>query len=113
MASSNGVETIISTMKQWGGSVGVQCNGCLAIVSLVRAESEVCQVCSFLTPVLCVALSYFSIGPHVMALKLHRKCLLLFILRFGSVRALPSQQGFEPSPAAQPHKQEALQISYS
>ena len=39
-----GVAVIVKAMKLWSGSGGVQCNGCLAIVSLVRAESEVCQV---------------------------------------------------------------------
>ncbi|CAL5227738.1 g10754 [Coccomyxa viridis] len=39
----NGVEVIVKAMKLWASSGGVQCNGCLAIVSLVRAESEVCQ----------------------------------------------------------------------
>ncbi len=40
----DGVEVIVKAMKLWASSGGVQCNGCLAIVSLVRAESEVCQV---------------------------------------------------------------------
>ncbi|CAK0751193.1 hypothetical protein CVIRNUC_002049 [Coccomyxa viridis] len=39
----DGVTIIVRAMKHWGDSGGVQCNGCLAIVSLVRAESEVCQ----------------------------------------------------------------------
>ena len=42
----DGVTIIVRAMKHWGDSGGVQCNGCLAIVSLVRAESEVCQVCT-------------------------------------------------------------------
>ena len=39
-----GVAVIVKAMKTWASSGGVQCNGCLAIVSLVRAESEVCEV---------------------------------------------------------------------
>ena len=44
MGQYDGVEVIVKAMKLWASSGGVQCNGCLAIVSLVRAESEVCQV---------------------------------------------------------------------
>lgn len=44
MSEHDGVAVIVKAMKHWAGSGGVQCNGCLAIVSLVRAESEVCQV---------------------------------------------------------------------
>ncbi len=48
-----GVAVIVKAMKLWASSGGVQCNGCLAIVSLVRAESEVCQVglsCEMMLP---------------------------------------------------------------
>lgn len=44
IADMEGVTTIVNTMKRWTESGGVQCNGCLAIVSLVRSESEICQV---------------------------------------------------------------------
>ena len=56
IADREGVATIVNVMKRWTGSGGVQCNGCLAIVSLVRSESEICQVSciqpSCLTPLL-------------------------------------------------------------
>lgn len=44
VSEHGGVEVIVGAMKRLGASGGVQCNGCLAIVSLVRAESPVCQV---------------------------------------------------------------------
>ena len=44
VSEHNGVAVIVKAMKHWASSGGVQCNGCLAIVSLVRAESKVCQV---------------------------------------------------------------------
>ena len=44
MGQHDGVAVIVKAMKFWASSGGVQCNGCLAIVSLVRAESDVCQV---------------------------------------------------------------------
>ncbi len=44
IAEKEGIPLIIEAMRAWGASGGVQCNGCLAIVSLVRAESPVCQV---------------------------------------------------------------------
>ena len=55
MSEHDGVAVIVKAMKHWAGSGGVQCNGCLAIVSLVRAESEVCQVraCPTLPRMLC------------------------------------------------------------
>jgi hypothetical protein len=30
-------------MRQHGGSDSITCNGCLALMSLVRGEGEVCQ----------------------------------------------------------------------
>lgn len=55
VSEHDGVAVIVKAMKHWAGSGGVQCNGCLAIVSLVRAESEVCQVraCPTLPRMLC------------------------------------------------------------
>jgi len=44
VSEHNVVAVIVKAMKHWASSGGVQCNGCLAIVSLVRAESKVCQV---------------------------------------------------------------------
>jgi hypothetical protein len=44
IADLGGVPLIVGAMRAWPDSGGVQCNACLAIVSLVRAESEVCQV---------------------------------------------------------------------
>ena len=46
IAEMEGIPLIVDAMRAWGTSGGVQCNGCLAIVSLVRAESPVCQVCN-------------------------------------------------------------------
>ncbi|BDA46284.1 hypothetical protein COCOBI_08-3760 [Coccomyxa sp. Obi] len=43
VANQEGVSTIVNVMKRFSRSGGVQCNGCLAIVSLVRSESEICQ----------------------------------------------------------------------
>ena len=46
MADLGGIEAIVGCMRARVDSSGVQCNACLAIVSLVRAESEACQVCA-------------------------------------------------------------------
>ena len=67
----DGVTIIVRAMKHWGDSGGVQCNGCLAIVSLVRAESEVCQVC---TSTLCAVSSAAPLGPAVCALCMEPGC---------------------------------------
>lgn len=38
-----GVEAMVAAMLAWKGAEGVQCNGCLALMSLVRGEGQVCQ----------------------------------------------------------------------
>ena len=67
----DGVTIIVRAMKHWGDSGGVQCNGCLAIVSLVRAESEVCQVC---TTAPCAVSSAANLGSAVHALCMEPGC---------------------------------------
>lgn len=64
VANQEGVSTIVNVMKRFSRSGGVQCNGCLAIMSLVRSESEICQA---------------SLTAHLLAwqdvpLQSHRPC---------------------------------------
>lgn len=44
VAQRSGVESMVAAMRAWSGQEGVQCNGCLALMSLVRGEGDVCQV---------------------------------------------------------------------
>lgn len=39
-----GIEAIVDAMEAWSDQEGVQCNGCLALMSLVRGVGEACQV---------------------------------------------------------------------
>ncbi|GMH36421.1 hypothetical protein BSKO_04289 [Bryopsis sp. KO-2023] len=43
VANTGGIELIIKIMKQLPEHEGIQCNCCLALMSLVRGEGEVCQ----------------------------------------------------------------------
>jgi hypothetical protein len=43
IANSGGVPSIVSVMRLHAGSDSIVCNGCLALMSLVRGEGEVCQ----------------------------------------------------------------------
>jgi hypothetical protein len=43
VASSGGVKALVGVMKRHAEHDGIQCNGCLALMSLVRGEGEVCQ----------------------------------------------------------------------
>lgn len=43
IANTGGVPHLVSVMRQHAGSDSIICNGCLALMSLVRGEGEVCQ----------------------------------------------------------------------
>jgi hypothetical protein len=43
IANTGGVTSLVSVMRQHAGSDSITCNGCLALMSLVRGEGEVCQ----------------------------------------------------------------------
>eukprot|EP00879_Flechtneria_rotunda_P004794 GHRR01005066.1.p1 GENE.GHRR01005066.1~~GHRR01005066.1.p1 ORF type:complete len:626 (+),score=240.90 GHRR01005066.1:617-2494(+) len=43
VAASGGVRSLVDVMALHSGSDSIQCNGCLALMSLVRGEGEVCQ----------------------------------------------------------------------
>jgi hypothetical protein len=43
IANTGGVGSLVSVMRQHAGSDSITCNGCLALMSLVRGEGEVCQ----------------------------------------------------------------------
>ncbi|WIA29098.1 hypothetical protein OEZ86_011609 [Tetradesmus obliquus] len=43
IAHSGGVRSLVDAMALHGGSDSIQCHGCLALMSLVRGEGEVCQ----------------------------------------------------------------------
>ena len=44
VAESQGIEAMVDTMLRHPTLDGIQCNGCLALMSLVRGEGDVCQV---------------------------------------------------------------------
>ena len=43
IANTGGVTSLVLVMRQHAGSDSIICNGCLALMSLVRGEGEVCQ----------------------------------------------------------------------
>mmetsp|Transcript_3337 Transcript_3337/g.7883 ORF Transcript_3337/g.7883 Transcript_3337/m.7883 type:complete len:821 (-) Transcript_3337:193-2655(-) len=43
VAQASGIEAMIQTIRRHPDREGIQCNGCLALMSLVRGEGEVCQ----------------------------------------------------------------------
>jgi hypothetical protein len=43
IANTGGVASLVSVMRQHALSDSITCNGCLALMSLVRGEGEVCQ----------------------------------------------------------------------
>jgi hypothetical protein len=43
IAHSGGVRSLVDVMALHAGSDSIQCHGCLALMSLVRGEGEVCQ----------------------------------------------------------------------
>lgn len=43
IANTGGVRSLVGVMQLHEGSDSIQCNGCLALMSLVRGEGEVCQ----------------------------------------------------------------------
>jgi hypothetical protein len=43
IANTGGVGSLVSVMRQHASSDSIICNGCLALMSLVRGEGEVCQ----------------------------------------------------------------------
>eukprot|EP00877_Chromochloris_zofingiensis_P000217 jgi/Chrzof1/10196/Cz04g32100.t1 len=43
IANGTGIKCIVDVMKLHSDNDGIQCNGCLALMSLVRGEGEVCQ----------------------------------------------------------------------
>jgi hypothetical protein len=43
IANAGGVRSLVCVMAQHATSDSIQCNGCLALMSLVRGEGEVCQ----------------------------------------------------------------------
>mmetsp|Transcript_10088 Transcript_10088/g.28969 ORF Transcript_10088/g.28969 Transcript_10088/m.28969 type:complete len:837 (-) Transcript_10088:38-2548(-) len=43
VARAQGIEAMVSTIRRFPDKEGIQCNGCLALMSLVRGEGEVCQ----------------------------------------------------------------------
>lgn len=43
IANTGGVASLVSVMRQHELSDNITCNGCLALMSLVRGEGEVCQ----------------------------------------------------------------------
>ena len=44
VAVLGGVKTIVDLMTRWREEVGVQCNSCLALMSLLRGEGTICRV---------------------------------------------------------------------
>jgi hypothetical protein len=43
IAHNSGVRSLVDVMALHAGSDSIQCHGCLALMSLVRGEGEVCQ----------------------------------------------------------------------
>eukprot|EP00775_Hariotina_reticulata_P013734 gene13734-13855_t len=43
VANGGGIKSLVEVMALHAGSDSIQCNGCLALMSLVRGEGEVCQ----------------------------------------------------------------------
>jgi hypothetical protein len=44
IARGHGIEAMVAAIRRFPDNEGVQCNGCLALMSLVRGEGDVCQV---------------------------------------------------------------------
>lgn len=53
VARGHGIEAVVATIRRHPDKEGIQCNGCLALMSLVRGEGEVCQVQPPSLPPLC------------------------------------------------------------
>lgn len=47
---SVGIEAVARIMEAWQKHEGVQCNGCLALMALVRGDGSVCQVSPLFPP---------------------------------------------------------------
>lgn len=43
IARGHGIEAMVAAIRRFPDNEGVQCNGCLALMSLVRGEGDVCQ----------------------------------------------------------------------